>query len=112
MTGVQTCALPISLLCASLLAYLGFETALLFVRTPGGPAGQSNHVAVGIDASIAPAGAGLDVVAAKDTPERKYLYGETAVEGSTLAFGIIPADWREELEVHDVFPIEAPRNAL
>lgn len=106
--GVGDCECT-SLLCASLLAHLGFETALLFVKTPGGSTGRCDHVAVGIRDSITQSDAGLDVVAKKTTPGEKYLYGETAIDGSTLPFGTIPAEWHEGLEVEDVFPIEVPR---
>ena len=47
---------------------------------------------------------GLDIVAATDGSGKRYLYGETAMEGATLPFGCIPADW-SGLKVEKTVPI-------
>jgi hypothetical protein len=99
-----------SILCASLLAYLGFETALLLVVVKPG-----NHMAVGLlpDSVLLPGGSleGLDLVEAKDDGGKRYLYGETALDGCNLPFGAIPADWRDGLKVEQVTSIGLPRPA-
>jgi hypothetical protein len=88
-----------SLLCASLLSYLGFETALLWVVVPDpDPNANCNHMAVGIEISevlsseLAGAGA-FDIVESMDGSGKRYLYGETATDNGTLPFGCIPAGW-------------------
>ena len=99
-----------SLLCASLLAYLGFEVALLSVVVNPG-----NHMAVGLlpDSVLLPgwSAEGLGIVEAKDSEGKRYLYGETALEGCNLPFGAIPADWRDGLKVEKVTAIGLPRSA-
>jgi hypothetical protein len=99
-----------SILCTSLLAYLGFETALLSVVVNSG-----NHMAVGLlpDSVLLPGERldGLDLVSAKDSGGKRYLYGETALDGCNLPFGAIPADWRDSLKVEKVMAIGLPRPA-
>ncbi len=70
-------------------------------------------MAVGLLDSLLHAGDadGLDIVDAKDGSERRYLYGETALDGCNLPFGAIPASWRESLKVEKVTVIETPRAA-
>ena len=86
-----------SLLCATLLAYLGFETALLWVLVPQGGSPTANHMAVGVEISEvlreSAATSGLDIVEATDGSGKRYLYGETAIDGAILPFGCIPVDW-------------------
>ena len=98
-----------SLLCATLLAYLGFETALVWVLVPeGGQSKTANHMAVGVEVAEvlmeSTVTGGLDIVAATDGSGKRYLYGETAMEGATLPFGCIPADW-SGLKVEKTVPI-------
>lgn len=99
-----------SILCASLLAYLGFETALLLVVVKPG-----KHMAVGLlpDSVLLPGwnADGLDIVGAKDGSGKRYLYGETALDGCNLPFGAIPADWRDNLDVEEVTALGLPRPA-
>lgn len=86
-----------SLLCATLLAYLGFEAALLWVVVPQDGNQTANHMAVGVEMSeVLPArdaNSGLDIVEATDNSGKRYLYGETAIDDATLPFGCIPAEW-------------------
>lgn len=99
-----------SILCSSLLAYLGFETALLSVVVDSG-----NHMAVGLLVdSVLLSGAsleGLDTVKAEDNGGRGYLYGETALDGCNLPFGAIPVNWKDGLKVEEVRVIGLPRPA-
>jgi len=97
-----------SILCASLLAYLGYETALLSVVLTAG-----NHMAVGLLDSVLPAGGGdgLDIVESKDGQGKRYLYGETALDGCNLPFGAIPAEWKEGLKIEKIDVIGTPRPA-
>jgi hypothetical protein len=86
--GVGDCECT-SILCASILSYLGFAVALLWVAADSSTV---NHVAVGLEADPRLPLEGLDVVPAKDNSGKRYLYGETALDGSTLPFGCLP-DW-------------------
>jgi hypothetical protein len=102
-----------AILCASLLAYLGFKTALLFVTIADSAGGEPTcHVATGLDAEgalLAESGVAdaFDYIAATDGSGRRYLYGETAMDGSSMAFGSIPPEWKDSLAVRRVEPIEA-----
>jgi hypothetical protein len=97
-----------SLLCASLLAYLGFSAALLWVVVPTDTDSNGvNHIAVGLEVTAAlraglPDGS-LDTVEALDGTGRRYLYGETALDGFVLPFGCLP-DWGQ-LKIEKVVPI-------
>lgn len=98
-----------SLFCASLLAYLGFGVALLWVAVPtGGEDNTVNHVAVGLDATTGLgadiSAVGLDFVDAKDGSGKRYLYGETALDGLTLPFGCFPSEWKQ-LRIDKVTPV-------
>lgn len=104
------------ILCASLLAYLGFKPALLFVTVRDSTTGEpAYHVATGLDAEgalLAEPGVAdaFDCIGATDGSGRRYLYGETALHDSTMAFGSIPPEWKESLAVRRVEPIEAQVN--
>jgi hypothetical protein len=101
------------ILCASLLAYLGFKSALLFVSIKDSTTGEvTYHVATGLDAEgalLAEPGVAdaFDYIGATDGSGRRYLYGETAIDDSTMAFGSIPPEWKDSLTVRRVEPIEA-----
>jgi hypothetical protein len=93
-----------SVLCASLLAYLGFRVALLWAAVDSTTV---NHVAVGLEAAPDMPVEGLDIVPAKDNAGKRYLYGETALDGSTLAFGCFP-DWGL-MTVERITTLDLPR---
>ena len=101
------------ILCASLLAYLGFKSALIFVTIADSETGEPvYHVATGLDAEgalLVESGVAdvFDYIAATDGSGRRYLYGETAMDDSTMAFGSIPLEWKDSLTVRRVEPIEA-----
>jgi hypothetical protein len=101
------------ILCASLLAYLGFKSALLFVTINDSATGApAYHVAAGLDAEgallVEPGVAdAFDYIVSTDGSGRRYLYGETAIDDSTMAFGSIPPQWKEMLSVRRVIPIQA-----
>ena len=101
------------ILCASLLAYLGFKSALLFISIKDSTTGEvTYHVATGLDAEgalLAEPGVAdaFDYIGATDGSGRRYLYGETAIDDSTMAFGSIPPEWKDWLAVRRVEPIEA-----
>lgn len=96
-----------SLLCASLLRYLGFDVALLMVTVPAG-----YHAAVGLSTTLLRNGetAGLDTVEADDGSGNSYLYGETATDYDGLNFGVIPAGWKEGFKADHIIAIEEPRH--
>jgi hypothetical protein len=104
-----------SILCASLLACLGFRTALLHVSITDPDDGDvSHHVAVGLDPSGIFVGNGdlgtsIDALDTIRDPKggEGYLYGETAIDGSTRGFGEIPPDWAPYMTVRRVSPIPA-----
>ena len=105
-----------SILCAALLTYLGFSTAFILLRLDDPEDGVTHHVAVGLaadDALLAGVGAadGFDTALASDGSGRRYLYGETAVDGMRVAFGDLPSEWRRIMKVEAVLPIPAPRPA-
>jgi hypothetical protein len=95
-----------SILCATLLACLGYKTALLQLSVPDERTGAMiGHLAVGL---------ALDGALADDAPAAvlpdsvglsggtRFLYGETALDGMTLAFGVMPAEWRDLAQVMGV----------
>ena len=92
-----------SMLCASLLAYAGYRSALLIVKLADRETGDvSYHAAVG----LAPDGlfvndpsGGLDLVADPLDTSRRYLYGESTSGGRGAGFGAVPAVWREGMTV-------------
>jgi hypothetical protein len=100
------------ILCASLLAYLGFKSALLFISIKDSTTGElTYHVATGLDAEgalLAEPGVAdaFDYIGATDGSGRRYLYGETAIDDSTMAFGSIPPEWKDWIAVRRVEPIE------
>jgi hypothetical protein len=96
-----------SLLCASLLSYLGFRVALLWVAVDSTTA---NHVAVGLEATPDMPMEGLDFVSAKDDSGKLYLYGETALDGSTSPFGCF-TDW-DSIKVEKITALDSPRAAM
>ncbi len=105
-----------SILCAALLSYLGFSTAFIFLRLDDPEDGVTHHVAVGLaadDALLAGLGAadGFDTALASDGSGRRYLYGETAVDGMRVAFGDLPSEWKRIMKVEAVLPIPVPRPA-
>lgn len=103
-----------ALYCASLLAYMGFNTALLHVSVPASDDGHLvPHLAVGIEIGDVMGSdelsiASFDSIPATDGSGRRYLYGESAVDGATLAFGGIPPEWKARIETHGVEPIPLP----
>lgn len=105
--GVGDCECT-SLLCTSILSYLGFDAALILVTIRDPETGETTHHLasgvsaedVGVDADAA-SGA-LDSVATEEAEGRRYLYGETAVDGMRIAFGTIPAPWRDGMKVEKV----------
>lgn len=99
--GVGDCECT-SLLCASILGYMGFDCALLFVTFRHPERGDTaHHVAVGVsiaDLGLAGEALGevLDSVPSPDGEPTRYLYGETALDGARLPFGAIPSEWKVE----------------
>jgi hypothetical protein len=99
-----------AILCASLLAHLGIETALIFVVIEDPVDGTTHHAAVGLAADVGlltgeAAAAGFETIAATDGSGRPYLYGETAVDGMRIAFGDVPSGWKAFMKVEAVVPI-------
>ena len=94
-----------SLLCASLLSYMGFHVALLWVAVDSTTV---NHVAVGLEAAPDTPVEGLDCVPAKDDSGKRYLYGETALDGSTRLLGGC-ADW-DSIKVEIFAALDLPRS--
>lgn len=100
-----------AILCASLLAFCGFDCALLFVSFEDPKTKERcNHCAVGLlpgadlfyteDAVF-----GFDLLRdEKGGPS--YLYGETAVDGAILTFGGKPPEWKD-FKVDGILPIPA-----
>jgi len=102
-----------AILCASLLAYLGFEVALLRVKIIDPDTGfKSGHVAVGLklDNSFHLDISDVDVI--QNSKGVKYLYGETAIDGFNRSFGMIPPEWNGYLELNEdsVMQIHIPKN--
>jgi len=101
------------ILCLSLLAYLGYKVALVHVKITDPKTGEvEGHAAVGLDIdddlfSGAPVQEGFDCISATDGSGSRYLYGESAIDGGTMAFGSIPQDWAGNIEVRKVVPISA-----
>lgn len=92
-----------SLLCASLLAYAGYRSALLVVKLVDRETGDvSYHAAVGLapeDLFVSGADEGLDLIADPSNTSRRYLYGESTAGGRGAGFGVVPAIWREGMTV-------------
>jgi hypothetical protein len=93
-----------SILCASLLSYMGFRVALLWLAVDSTTV---NHVAVGLEAAPDTPVEGRDFVPAKDDSGKRYLYGETALDGSTMPFGCLP-DWGTMM-VDRITALDLPR---
>jgi hypothetical protein len=100
-----------AILCASLLAHLGFDAALIHIDVSDPQTGLSErHLAVGLGAE------GLFLAGERDLPKMdyiqdessgaRYLCGVTASE-RPLGFGVIPAQWREQMTVVRIDPIPA-----
>jgi len=113
--GVGDCECT-SILCTSILAYLGFDSALLHVKLIMPVTGEvSHHAAVGLDVSglflsgdeISEEIYSLDYIADPATQGTRYLYGETACEKNGPGFGVIPPEWRDGMEVVRVAIIPA-----
>lgn len=109
--GVGDCDCT-AILTATLLSHIGFDTALIFLSFHDPETDEvCHHAAVGLST------AGLFVAADqafdaftfedRDNDHRRYLYGETAIEGATLAFGSIPAEWKKTLDIYKVVTIPA-----
>jgi len=109
--GVGDCECT-AILCSSLLAYLGYDVALIHVSLRDPETGDvSFHAAAGVSVDglllSGEAGAeGLDTVKAADG--RRYLYGETAVDNTIIAFGGIPPEWKNTMEIGEVVQIPSP----
>lgn len=92
-----------SLLCASLLAYAGYRSALLIVKLVDRETGDlSYHAAVGLAPEglfVSGAEEGLDLVADPSNTSRRYLYGESTTGGRGAGFGVVPAIWRDGMTV-------------
>jgi hypothetical protein len=101
-----------SILCASLLAYLGYDVALLLVKLHDPDTGEtSHHAAVGLKVTSAMLVQldELDII--EDRNGDKYLYGETAMDGYNRSFGAIPPEWAKYMELakDGLMPVAAPR---
>lgn len=99
-----------SLLCAALLSYLGFRTAILFSRvpaTPFSPAGGHVAIALLAEENVHPPLA--EGVAPFFVHQgRRYLYGETATDSpDPEGFGAIPAIWRDRISIEKVVDVPA-----
>jgi hypothetical protein len=94
-----------SLFCASLLSYLGFRVALLWVAFDSETV---NHVAVGLEVTSGTPADGLDWVPAKDGSDKRYLYGETALHKATSPFGSFP-DSKTTLKVERITVLDQPK---
>jgi hypothetical protein len=81
--------------------------ALLWVAVDSTTA---NHVAVGLEATPDMPMEGLDFVSAKDDSGKLYLYGETALDGSTSPFGCF-TDW-DSIKVEKITALDSPRAAM
>lgn len=102
-----------SILCLSLLAYLGYQAALIIVKITDPHTDEVEwHAAVGLDAddclfSGAPAKEGFECISATDGSGRRYLYGESAIDGATMAFGSVPEEWIGNIQVDNVIAVPA-----
>jgi hypothetical protein len=94
-----------SILCASLLAHLGYDTALVWVEVQDEPGRTSSHVVVGLSVELLPSGLVDGLVVASGPDGRTYLCGETAMDGATLAFGVLPHFIRYTARITGVQPI-------
>lgn len=107
--GVGDCDCT-SILAASLLAHVGFPTAVLLVRIRE-PEGDVWHAAVGVKASSVLSSEpgsqfGLDYLTTSSG--ERYLYGETAIDEGVRAFGLIPPQWRPPvMEVEEILEVES-----
>ncbi len=109
--GVGDCECT-ALLCASLLSFLGFRAALIYVSIREEDSeNECGHLAVGVDVEdledYAPTAAS-DVIESLDGSKRRFLYGETAVDGMRIVFGAIPGGWKTRLKVKGVQPVAKP----
>jgi hypothetical protein len=83
---------------------MGFRVALLWLAVDSTTV---NHVAVGLEAAPDTPVEGRDFVPAKDDSGKRYLYGETALDGSTMPFGCLP-DWGTMM-VDRITALDLPR---
>lgn len=107
--GVGDCECT-AILCASLLAFLGYETALIQVVVQTQDGTSTAHVAVGLSsqgllATDTSAEAFLDCIEAPDGSGKQFLYGETACDGVTMPFGTVPVEWKGRMKVESVVGI-------
>lgn len=117
--GVGDCECT-SLLCLSLLAYMGFKPALIMIKIlDPDTAHTSYHAAVGLDADgVFMSGdnqliEGLAYIEGSDkNQKKKYLYGETALDNGILAFGFVPESWKGYFTIDKIVDIPAPNYKL
>lgn len=107
--GVGDCDCT-AILTATLLAHIGFDTSLIFLSFHDAETDEiCHHAAVGLSTEdlFLAAEQAFDAftLAGRDGDHRRYLYGETAVDGTTLAFGTVPAEWKKTLDIYKVVPI-------
>jgi hypothetical protein len=99
-----------SILCASLLAYLGYDVALLLMQMADPDTGEeSGHCAVGLSAAnmaLADNAAQLDCFKAEDGSY--YLYGETACT-TKMSFGLIPEGFKKEIVPNSQKVVKIPQ---
>jgi hypothetical protein len=102
-----------SILCCAILAYLGIDSAIMFVDiTDPFTDKKTGHAAVGLNINalqINPANE-LCFFELKDKEgqiKAKYLYGESAAEEERF-FGFIPEEWKEFISLRKIVPIPPP----
>lgn len=94
-----------ALLALSLLAYLGFEVALLLIEFDDG----GYHAAVGLcidDLYLNEEYRNALNLLSTTYNGKSYLYGETAIDGMTMGFGDLPAEWVGKMRIQNVMPVE------
>jgi|GEM_PF-5733304 len=107
--GVGDCDCT-AILTATLLSHIGFDTALIFLSFHDPETNEiCHHAAVGLSTAdlFVAAEQAFDAFTfeGRGNDRRRYLYGETAVEGTTLAFGSVPAEWKSTLDIYKIVAI-------
>lgn len=106
-----------ALLATSLLACLGYDAALIHVRLREEDGSTSGHAAVGLEANgvFMPSEAYLEelsYIEHPSAPGRRYLYGETAIDGGTRCWGELDPRWREGMVVERVVVVDRVGGAI
>jgi len=112
--GVGDCECT-AILTGSLLAYIGFEIVLMTLKFNDETGKVAYHMAVGLAPQklLLITDEQLDGVNYMEDSKtgKRYLYGETALDNGTEAFGYIPKNWIDTMEVLRVDTIK-PHQSL